>query len=114
MYRKSYTELLQGLNNGQRVGLVTYLNKDKEKKAILESDFQAADSNIRKLLEESFDKGRPVKEEDIIVEPFYPKPRLIIFGGGHIAKPLSQISHSVGFSITVVDDRPKFANPLAS
>lgn len=110
MYSAVYTDLLKGLNNGQRVALVTYLNKEKKKKIILESDFEIIDGKMGKLLEESFAKGTPVKYNDLIIEPFYPKPRLIIFGGGHIAKPLSQISNNVGFSITLVDDRPKFAN----
>src|SRR5699024_6753089 len=41
---------------------------------------------------------------------YYPKPRLIIFGGGHIAKPLSELGYKVGFSVVVADDRPIFAN----
>jgi xanthine dehydrogenase accessory factor len=44
------------------------------------------------------------------MEPFIPKPRLIVFGGGHIAKPLSEFASRVGFAVTVIDDRPSFAN----
>ncbi len=50
-------------------------------------------------------------------EPFYPEERLIVLGGGHIAVPLVEFAVAVGFSVTVVDDRPSFANisrfPLA-
>ena len=45
-----------------------------------------------------------------IAEPFSPKPRLIIFGGGHIGKPLVEYASQVGFHITVIDDRLSFAN----
>ena len=38
--------------------------------------------------------------------------RLIICGAGHIAVPLAQIARSVGFRVTVLDDRSDFANPL--
>jgi xanthine dehydrogenase accessory factor len=43
---------------------------------------------------------------------------LIILGGGHIASPLVEFGSKLGFEITVIDDRPIFANkerfPLAS
>lgn len=50
------------------------------------------------------------QNKSILIEPFIPKPRLVVFGGGHIAKPLSEFAARVGFSVTVVDDRPFFAN----
>jgi xanthine dehydrogenase accessory factor len=46
----------------------------------------------------------------IIAEPYTPQPQLIIFGGGHIAVPLADFAARTGFGVTVVDDRPKFAN----
>ncbi len=39
-----------------------------------------------------------------------PKPRAVIFGGGHISQPLVEILAMIDFSVTVVDDRPDFAN----
>lgn len=48
--------------------------------------------------------------KSILIEPFVPQPRLIIFGGGHIAKPLSEFASRVGFSVNVIDDRPFFAD----
>ena len=41
---------------------------------------------------------------------FRPRERLILLGGGHIAQPLCTIASMLGFSVTVVDDRPSFAN----
>ncbi len=46
----------------------------------------------------------------LIVEPYFPAARLIVLGGGHIAKPLVEFSAKIGFDVTVVDDRPSFAN----
>ena len=43
-------------------------------------------------------------------EPFYPEERLIILGGGHVALALVEFAAKVGFTVTVVDDRPSFAN----
>jgi len=41
---------------------------------------------------------------------FHEKERLIILGAGHIAQPLCTYASDLGFSVTVVDDRPDFAN----
>lgn len=44
------------------------------------------------------------------VRNFRPKERLILLGGGHIAQPLCRYGADLGFEVTVVDDRPDFAN----
>jgi xanthine dehydrogenase accessory factor len=44
-------------------------------------------------------------EADIFMELFAPAERLIIFGGGHIAKDLAKIAAGLDFRITVIDDR---------
>lgn len=36
--------------------------------------------------------------------------RAVVFGGGHISQPLVQILSLLDFRVTVVDDRPEFAN----
>ena len=35
----------------------------------------------------------------------------VVFGGGHISQPLVEILGLLDFQVTVVDDRPQFANP---
>ncbi len=45
-----------------------------------------------------------------IVRRFEPKERLILLGGGHIARPLCRLGSMLDFEVTVVDDRPSFAN----
>lgn len=44
------------------------------------------------------------------VRRFVPEDRLILLGGGHIARPLCHIAAMLDFAVTVVDDRPSFAN----
>ncbi|HUL44224.1 MAG TPA: XdhC family protein [Bacteroidota bacterium] len=46
---------------------------------------------------------------ELIVEPISGTPQLVIFGGGHVSKYLCRFASSVGFRVTVVDDRPQFA-----
>ncbi|SDI73942.1 XdhC family protein [Natribacillus halophilus] len=41
----------------------------------------------------------------------YPKPsHLIIAGAGHVSEPVEKIGRMLGFYVTVIDDRPAFAN----
>ena len=45
-----------------------------------------------------------------LIEPITPPERMIILGGGHISLSLCQFASACGFDITIVDDRPAFAN----
>ena len=47
---------------------------------------------------------------EVFVEPILVTPHLYIFGGGHIALPLVKMAHIVGFKMTIIDDRPEFAD----
>jgi xanthine dehydrogenase accessory factor len=47
---------------------------------------------------------------DVFIEPIKPLPSLLIFGGGHISFFLARIGKLVDFRVTVIDDRPEFAN----
>lgn len=64
--------------------------------------------------EEILKNGVPVLYRDgkkeIFAEPFYPAERMLIFGGGHIAKCVADLAQMVGFYVAVCDDREEFAN----
>lgn len=49
-------------------------------------------------------------EQKIYYEPLVPKSHLLICGGGHVSISTSQLASQVGFEVTIVDDRPEFAN----
>ncbi|MBQ9061097.1 MAG: XdhC family protein [Firmicutes bacterium] len=49
-------------------------------------------------------------EEKRYLRKFQPARRLIVLGGGHISQPVCHIGTLLGFQVTVVDDRPAFAN----
>ncbi len=44
-------------------------------------------------------------EADVFMEVFAPPDRLIIFGGGHVARDLVKIAAGLDFKITVIDSR---------
>ncbi|MBI2426060.1 MAG: XdhC family protein [Candidatus Hydrogenedentes bacterium] len=46
----------------------------------------------------------------IYVEPVVAAPRLVIAGAGHIGRALAHFGALLGFEVTVIDDRPAFAN----
>jgi len=46
----------------------------------------------------------------VFVEVFAPPPTLVIFGGVHTAIPLALFAKTLGFYVTVVDGRAKFAD----
>ncbi len=46
----------------------------------------------------------------LLVEPISGKPRLVVFGGGHVGARLAQAASFAGWRVTVVDDRPEFAD----
>ncbi len=45
---------------------------------------------------------------EVFVEPLIGPPRLLIVGGGHIGQDLAHRMATLGFSVTVTDDRPEF------
>lgn len=125
MFKNVYENLSNMLLDGKETALLTFMNPAEKQKGTIEKKLLIAkgdlekDENLPLALKDkiisSFKEGIPLSysngNETVLVEPFFPKPRLVILGGGHIAKPLVEFGHKVGFSVVVVDDRPFFANP---
>jgi len=62
----------------------------------------------------ALEDGRPrlVKSEGrlIFLESVRPLPRLIIAGAGHVGRAVARLGNLLDWSVTVIDDRPEFAN----
>lgn len=116
MNQNLYKQLLQHLDAGEKVVLKTEYK----------GRFGKGQENIRKLIIpqsqceglalDSLKMGSPLVTSQnvfsILTEPFFPDERLIVLGGGHIALPLVEFAAKIGFSVTLIDDRPNFANSL--
>ncbi|MYU34138.1 XshC-Cox1 family protein [Streptomyces sp. SID8358] len=50
-------------------------------------------------------------EEDLLVQSFAARPRLLVFGATEFARPLAGIGAALGHRVTVCDARPAFALP---
>lgn len=111
-----YQEIISGLEQNQALILQTKL-KGKEG-LILNNLERSVRMEQEELIPEKPTYEITDTEVHILQEPFYPKERLIVLGGGHIALPLVEFAAKTGFSVVVADDRPSFANkarfPLAS
>jgi len=47
---------------------------------------------------------------DIFIEAIMSDPRLFILGAGHLGRAVTPLAKSVGFAVTVIDDRESFAS----
>lgn len=47
---------------------------------------------------------------DVFIEVHKTRPKLVICGAGHVGKALSTIAGTVDFDITIIDNRPEWAN----
>ena len=121
MCRNIYSEILNSIQNGNKVCMVTNLTGEEGKNATDLRRELVYGTNPDMLIQQSLDEGIPQYrkqgKEHTIAEPFYPEERLIILGGGHIAIPLVEFAAKTGFQVVLVDDRLSFANtqrfPLA-
>ena len=49
-------------------------------------------------------------EVEVFIEVHRRAPRVVIFGGGHIAMPLARTAAAAGFRVAVIDDRAEYAS----
>ena len=55
--------------------------------------------------------GESVRDNDrVFRERIGRTPKLIICGAGHVSMPIIRIGKMLGFAVTVIEDRPKFAD----
>lgn len=63
------------------------------------------------------DKGDPGVcggQLEVYVEPFQPKPTLLIIGGGHVGKAVAHLARWLSFRVLISDDREEFCTPEAN
>ncbi|HEV2014210.1 MAG TPA: XdhC family protein [Candidatus Dormibacteraeota bacterium] len=98
---KVHRELIGALEAERPVVLKTDVGQTPGAQQLLTS----ADPDVPELLEHE----TPVRRDGLFLEPFPRPPELFIFGGSHVAIPLTRLASAIGFRVTVVDARSKFA-----
>jgi xanthine dehydrogenase accessory factor len=53
----------------------------------------------------------PGDDSEWFVDPVAGRPRVIIAGGGHVSKAIARQARMLEFDVTVLEDRPEFADP---
>ena len=66
-------------------------------------------NDARELMRQETSTTCTYGDVQVYIEVFAPPPKLIIVGGVHTAIPLSQFAKILGFRVTIVDGRGRFA-----
>jgi xanthine dehydrogenase accessory factor len=98
-----HRELMAALDAEQPVVLETGTGDQAGARRIV----AGADPQARALLE----RETPERRDAVFLEPFPRPPDLLIFGGSHVAIPLTRLATELGYRVTIVDARSKFADP---
>lgn len=71
------------------------------------------DFEVPATLDEKVGRGRSTyfdEETGLLIESVPRKPRVVIFGAGHVGVEIAKVAAGVGFHVVVYDDREEFAN----
>src|SRR5688572_5324549 len=110
-----YAACATALSRGSRAVIVTETNwEDGARKAVIAGDqvignASPAMRDAVALLDPRSEL--PMLSGQILVEPLVEKPRLVVFGGGHVGARVADAAAFAGWRVTVVDDRADFADP---
>ena len=124
-----FEQLLPTLKLGQPVQVITIIGTPQDKRSFLgqmlainegELSGLLVDPIFTELVANTIQKTAWQKPSLLTIE-YYGQHRLfwdcwqgrsaaLVLGGGHISQPLVEFLTLTGFSVTVVDDRPDFAN----
>jgi len=85
--------------------LIGMLNHDQA--ATLRTDLISGDAELIRGTASGVERAR--REGGVFVEPFRRPPHLVIIGAIHIAIPLHRLARVMGYRVTVIDARAKFA-----
>ena len=109
-----YAACDSALSGGRRAVVVTDANwEDGARKAVLAVDQVIGRTSPAMLEAAAALDARselPVLSGQILAEPLAGKPRLVVFGGGHVGARVVEAAAVAGWRVTVVDDRAEFAD----
>ena len=106
--------------SAEKISLLRQWVERKEKREmVLKNPFSSFQREIKK----AFSENRPsllkaekkraqgkAKRSLLFLEPIFPLPQLVIAGAGHIGQALTHLGSFLNFEVTIIDDRPEYAN----
>jgi xanthine dehydrogenase accessory factor len=77
---------------------------------------RALDAEARQAGARQLEHGTPRlvsidESRDLLVDPVAGRPRLVVAGGGHVALAIARQALLLDFDVTILEDRPEFADP---
>jgi len=109
-----YAEASALMARGERALMATGIDwSDGVVKALVNPDeFIGADNDLVRSAIGEFDamSELPSLEHGVLVEPISGKPRLVVFGAGHVGARVAEAAAFAGWRVTVADDRADFAD----
>ncbi|MCR5090797.1 MAG: XdhC family protein, partial [Oscillospiraceae bacterium] len=107
-----YAEILRQLQEKQAVALETVIKGEEGELSSGISRRLTSVTPVKDPHGRTFARVTATEGDDglTVREPVLPQERLIVLGGGHIAMPVCSFGSGCGFAVTVIDDRPDFAN----
>lgn len=107
-------------SDAQKTSVSRYWIEDRDKsgdvfethQALFEAEWKKCllegEPRLMNIQEKVF--SEKTEEDWLFLEPVNPLSRLIIAGAGHIGQAMSRLGNLLSFEVTVIDDRPEFAN----
>jgi xanthine dehydrogenase accessory factor len=74
-------------------------------------DHHVTDAAIGQLRHASPRLWNVDEDRDVLIEPVSSKPHVVVAGGGHVALAIARQAQLLDFDVTIVEDRPEFADP---
>ncbi|MEE8605516.1 MAG: XdhC/CoxI family protein [Candidatus Aminicenantaceae bacterium] len=117
-----FQKMTQSLKNRNSGILVTHIQMkgDKIQKVSRSWQEKAEILGEEEEIKQAFSTGKPVflfdrdtavgEGKNVYLEPQFPFSHLVIAGAGHVGQAVAHIGDLLDFEVTVVDDRPEFAN----
>jgi xanthine dehydrogenase accessory factor len=75
------------------------------------ADHRAADMAVEQMRHGTARLATLSDTLDLLIEPVTGQPELVIAGGGHVARAIARQAALLDFAVTVLEDRPEFADP---
>ncbi len=133
-HKKTFQSLHQSFIQRQAGLLATVIKESPERGVVLSrhwirrkekylTDLGEPLSLFKEEIRETLSRGKPVllemkkkmeikeqREGYLFLEPVFPLFQLVIAGAGHIGRAMAHLGNLLNFEVTVIDDRPEFAN----
>lgn len=106
-----YTRIDEVERRGEKGILITSFN-GKYEKTLIEEDLtvtgDSLDVDIDSFLNDNVNNLAPQVNDETLIETIHPSPVVYVFGAGHVAQYITPLADTVGFQVTVIDDREEF------